>query len=364
MTRLDRTALKLPGQRSVILSGAEALIAAGGELEEWLAGRTVFLVASAELRELHGDKLEALAAAAAHWVELEVPDGEAAKSAAVVESLWQRMSANGGKRDSRLLTLGGGSTGDLGGFAAATFLRGIEYAQLPTSLLAMVDASIGGKTGIDLPAAKNSVGAFHQPRFVVADARMLETLPLGELRSGLVEMIKMAATLDADLFARLEADIERLAAGDLERLAPLIGPAAAAKVAVVNADPFESGYRRVLNFGHTLGHALEAASRFRLRHGEAVAYGILFALALAVEHGLEAAQAARVRNLLAPLELPRLPAFEVEDLVEVMRRDKKATEAGLAWVLPVAIGRAQIVDDVGWEEVTRRLPGFLADPWS
>jgi 3-dehydroquinate synthetase len=295
-------ALRHPGGTTPILIGSGALAEAREHLAGWAAGRALFVVSTPILLSLHGAALDALGlgAAAARRVVLSVPDGEAAKTVGTAERLWREMVAAGGKRDSRLLAFGGGSVGDLAGFVAGCFLRGISFVQVPTTLLAQVDAAIGGKTAVDLPEGKNTVGLFHHPEMVVAETAFLKTLPPGELRSGLVESIKMAALLDLGLLARIEEDLPALLAGDPAALAPVAAAAAAAKVAVVERDPEESGERALLNFGHTLGHAIESAAGYTgLRHGEAVAYGILFALRLARRRGCPAEDAARLAHLLA-----------------------------------------------------------------
>ncbi len=329
-----------------------------------LAGRTVFLLSTPRVRELWGEAPGPLVAGARRVVELSAEDGEGAKSLATAGRLWEEMIAAGGKRDSRLVAFGGGSLNDLGGFVAGCFLRGIEVVQVPTTLLAQVDAAIGGKTAIDLPGAKNSVGLFHHPGAVLADVSLLETLPPGELRSGLVEAIKMASLLDLDLLERIEADLGAILAADPEVLAPVVEGAARAKVRVVEADPGEAGWRRVLNFGHTLGHAIETALGYReLRHGEAVAYGMLFAARLAVARGGDRELAERLRRLLGRLELPELPVLDPPALLSLMGRDKKASEKGLVWVLPAGPGRPELTRDVDPGLVARELAGFLRDPW-
>jgi 3-dehydroquinate synthetase len=255
---------------------------------------------------------------------------------------------------------GGGSVLDLGGFAAATFLRGIDFVNLPTTLLAQVDASIGGKTGIDLPEAKNSVGAFRQPSAVVADTSWLDTLPAREVRAGLQEVVKVAAVLDRELFERLERELEAVLAGEPAARAAAIERAIALKVEVVEQDPYESDRRRLLNFGHTLGHALEAELGYQgLLHGEAVGHGMLFALRLARTSGLGAAEAARVEELVRRLAPPPLPALSGAALETRMARDKKARESGLAWVLPEAIGKASVRRDVPAEVVRRELAAYV-----
>jgi len=372
-TSFHRLALRHPAGETPVLVGSGALAKGAGELATWLAGRTVFLLSTPRVLDLHGARLEPLWRAAGRWDVLAVEEGEAAKTPATAERLWSEMLAAGGKRDSRLLAFGGGSAGDLGGFVAGCFLRGIAYAQLPTTLLAQVDAALGGKTGVDLPGGKNTVGLFHHPDFVLADTAVLATLPRAELCSGLVEVVKMGALLDAGLFAAVEADLDRLLAGDPAALTPVVARAAAAKIGVVERDPAERDERRLLNYGHTLGHAIEAALGYAgLRHGEAVAYGILFALRLAERLDgaavgappLPAETAARTRALLARLGLPPLPPLDPDVLLPLLARDKKAREDGLAWVLPAALGSGRIVEEVPPEEVRGALAPFLADPFA
>ncbi len=359
---VHRHQLDHPGGRTEIVIGAGLLARELPELADWLAGRTVFLLSTPRLAELHGGALEGLAHGAARAIPLEVPDGEAAKDLTHAGRLWAEMLAAGGKRDSRLITFGGGSVGDLGGFVAGCFLRGIEYVQVPTTLLAQVDAAIGGKTAIDLPGGKNTVGLFHHPRRVISDTALLETLPRGELRSGLVEVVKMASLLSPPLWDLVEASLDQLLAGDAGALTPVVAGAAAAKCEVVERDPGEGDWRRILNFGHTLGHAIESRLSYRdLRHGEAVAYGMLFAVRLAESRGTGRAFGDRLRALLARFELPVLPALDPAELWRIMSRDKKATESGLTWVLPRAIGEGEMVSDVGRREVMDRLARFLGD---
>jgi 3-dehydroquinate synthase len=314
---------------------------------------------------LYGGLLEGLHGAARRWVTLEVEEGEAAKTVASAERLWNAMLAAGGKRDSRLITLGGGSVGDLGGFVSGCFLRGIGFAQVPTTLLAQVDAAIGGKTGVDLPEGKNTVGLFHHPAWVIADTRVLPTLPREELRSGLVEVIKMAALLDPGLLARVEAHLDDLLAGNPRALAPVVAAAAAAKIGVVERDPTEQNERRLLNFGHTLGHAIESTLGYAsLRHGEAVAYGMLFALRLAALRNMGGDLRPRLQTLVARLGLPPLPPLDPDALLTAMARDKKARESGLAWVLPAALGEGRILEGFSPAEVRQELDRFLADPYA
>ncbi len=359
-----------PRGRTEILIGAGALETAAEVLGGWMKDRTLAVVSTPRLRALHGDALARLAARAGRVIELEVPDGEGAKTLATAERLWNEMLAAGGKRDSRLITFGGGTVGDLGGFVAGCFLRGIEYAQIPTTLLAQVDAAIGGKTAVDLAGGKNTVGLFHHPAWVVSDTSLLATLGRPELACGLVEVIKMALLLDPPLFARVEAGLDPLLAGGAEALAPVVAAATAAKCSVVKSDPEEGDRRRLLNFGHTLGHAIEGVEGYEgLAHGEAVAYGLLFAVRLGARRGLAPEFGERLRRLLGRFALPPLPALDPEALCDFMARDKKALEAGLVWVLPTSrgaevFGHAEMVPGIDRGEVLAELAVFLADPFA
>jgi len=371
-----RLTLAHPRGVSEILVGP-GLLAAGaqgalGGVAAWCRGRVVFLLTS-EVPDRHcGAAARQLleSAGAARIETIEVPDGEAAKTVESAASVWREMLERGGKRDSRLVTLGGGSVGDMGGFVAACFLRGIDYIQIPTTLLAQVDASVGGKTGVDLPGGKNTVGAFHHPRFVLADIDSLSTLPVGERRAGLFEVVKMAALLDLELLDRAEESLERLLAGDADALTPVVAASIQAKLDVVEADLEEGDRRRLLNFGHTLGHAIEAEFGYRgLRHGDAVAHGMRFVLRLALGRGLDPEFAERFSGLIDRMGPPDLAAVErdmgvhlqVDRLFAAMGRDKKARESGLVWILPAAPGRGKIVADLDPAVVRTELQAFLED---
>lgn len=353
------------GGTTPIFVGSGALAQCAGRLTDWWQGRTLFLVSSQTVAELHMARVAALAFTARKVIKLVVPDGEQAKSLAQAAGLWREMLETGGKRDSRVLALGGGSVGDLAGFVAGTFLRGIQYLQVPTTLLAQVDASIGGKTAIDLPQAKNSVGLFYHPHAVVSDIDLLLTLPPGELRAGLFEVLKAGVVLSPELFERLEGALDALLRYDADELCTVVAAAAEVKVRLVERDPDERDQRRLLNFGHTLAHAIETVQGYSgLRHGEAVGYGMLFALRLACTRGLGTELAGRVHALILRLGLPELRGVERDPLLLAMARDKKARESGLVWVLPTALGQGETVSRIPAAEVERELEGFLADPLS
>jgi 3-dehydroquinate synthase len=280
-------------------------------------------------------------------VRLRVPEGEAAKRLAVAARLWDSLAVEGIGRDGGVVALGGGSTGDVAGFAAATYLRGVRVAQIPTTLLGMADAAIGGKTGVDIAAGKNLVGAFHSPDAVFADLSVLATLPARQVSSGLAEVVKSAFLSERESVAQLGRAMEAARAGDLGALLAAVSIAAEVKASVVSQDPREAGLRELLNFGHTMGHAYEAASGYRVTHGEAVAVGMVFATALAERLELTSpALRPQLEALLARAALPvraRLPRAAWTFLA----RDKKARAGKLRWILPRRIGRFSEVTDVG-----------------
>jgi shikimate kinase/3-dehydroquinate synthase len=269
-----------------------------------------------------------------------LPAGEAHKSITSVIRLWDSFLQIGLERSSTVVALGGGVVGDLAGFAAAAYLRGVRWVAVPTSLLAMVDASLGGKTGIDLPQGKNLVGAFHPPSLVLADPRLLSTLPESELRSGLAEVVKHGVIGDAGLFELCQRDLSSLS-DDLDEI---VRRAMAVKIAVIEGDPYETGRRASLNLGHTLGHALERASDFRLKHGEAVSIGMVFAARLSERLGLASqGLAAQIAETLAGLGLPVAlpPALDREQVLRAMAFDKKRRDGVIRFVLPVEIGEVR-----------------------
>jgi 3-dehydroquinate synthase len=270
-----------------------------------------------------------------------IPAGEAHKNLDSLTRLWEGFLKAGMERGSTVVALGGGVVGDLAGFAAATFLRGVPWVGVPTTLLAMVDASLGGKTGADLPQGKNLIGAFHPPRLVLADPRTLASLPEMELRSGMAEVVKHGVIGDPELFALCECGWEAVSA----RWEEIVRRGMAVKVRVIQADPFEKGRRAALNLGHTVGHGLEQASGYRLRHGEAVAIGMVIAARLSEQMGLaEEGLAGRIEAALQGLGLPTLiPAgLDQEAIRAAMRVDKKRAGGKLLFALPVRIGEVQV----------------------
>jgi len=266
-----------------------------------------------------------------------IPPGEASKTMSTISQLWQEFLEVGLERKSTVIALGGGVVGDLGGFAAATYMRGIPWVNVPTSLLAMADASLGGKTGADLPQGKNLVGAFHAPKMVLTDPSTLHTLPRSELRSGIAEVIKAGIIGDPDLFEGCAHGWEKIEADWYE----IICKAMAVKIQVIEADPYEGGLRAVLNLGHTIGHAVEKVSNYELRHGEAVAIGMVAEAQLAEEVGL--AKQGLADEIKAVCELLGLPVeipsnLSRSEIIKAMQVDKKRSGAKVKFALPIRIG--------------------------
>jgi 3-dehydroquinate synthase len=295
---------------------------------------------------------------------LAVPEGEEAKSLREAERLWDGFLAHGLDRASPVVAVGGGVVGDLAGFAAASFMRGVPVVQVPTTLLAQVDASVGGKVAVNHPRGKNLIGAFHQPRLVLIDPETLRTLPEREYRSGLAEVVKTGAALNAGLFASLEGGLEALQRRDAALLETVVAACCAEKARIVEQDEREeTGVRMVLNYGHTVGHALEALSGYRRwLHGEAVAIGMAAAGRLAARLGwTDVRTADRQDALLQGVGLPiRFSGIDPRQVADALRHDKKARDGQVPFVLLRALGRAEVCHDVPMEtviEVLREIQG-------
>jgi 3-dehydroquinate synthase len=275
-----------------------------------------------------------------------VPPGEKSKSLRVVQSCYDQLAAHRLERKSFVVALGGGVVGDLAGFVAATYLRGIPFVQIPTTLLAQVDSSVGGKVGVNLPAGKNLVGAFYQPRLVLADLASLDSLPDREFRAGLAEVIKYGIIYDAQLFRTLEGDMEKLLRREPKIMAAVVARCCEIKADVVGQDETEGGLRAILNFGHTIGHGLEAISRYgKYLHGEAISIGQVAAARLSSRVlGFAASEAERVQAIFLRAGLPvavRLTAGQKRSLFDAMRLDKKVSGGEIKFVLARAIGQVE-----------------------
>lgn len=282
--------------------------------------------------------------------ELILPDGESEKSLANFEKIMSHLLANAHGRDTTLIALGGGVVGDICGFAAACYQRGIDFIQIPTTLLSQVDSSVGGKTAVNHPLGKNMIGAFYQPKAVVIDIDTLSTLPDREFNAGIAEVIKYGILGDAEFFQWLEINADKIIAKDKEALKYLIEICCRCKADIVSADETEAGIRALLNLGHTFGHAIEAEQGYGVwLHGEAVATGMVLAAKLSVEMNLlQSSELRRIENLIARFDLP-LSAPEnmgFNEFVNHMKRDKKNLAGTMRFIVPTAIGKSEIRDDI------------------
>jgi 3-dehydroquinate synthase len=332
-----------------LLPRLSALLREAGILGQYV------VVTSGPIWRLHGDRLGRLPG---DGLPVVIGDGERAKTLATVARLYDAFATRGVDRSSAVVALGGGVVGDVAGFAAATFLRGIRVVQVPTTLLAQVDSAIGGKVGVNLAAGKNLVGAFHAPSLVVCDPDVLVSLPRREFRSGLYEVVKYGVIASRPLFDRVAAALDDLFAHDRSVLVPVIAECCRIKADVVSRDERESGPRRALNFGHTIGHALEAATKYRrLRHGEAIAYGMRAAAHVSVARGrLSAGDQSRLDEVLRQLgPLPAVEDVAAGDVLDAVTRDKKVTNGRLHFVVAAGIGAFEIVDDVATDELRAAL---------
>ncbi|HEX5808098.1 MAG TPA: 3-dehydroquinate synthase [Anaerolineales bacterium] len=339
-TRLGRFHLGAMGEYDVLVDRVENI---GGLLTQ-RGLQNPIVVTDENVAALHaGRVLDSLRKAGFAPNLITIPAGEAYKTIDTVQRLWQGFLENGLDRKSTIVALGGGVIGDLAGFAASTYMRGIHWVCVPTTLLAMVDASLGGKTGFDLPQGKNLIGSFHPPKLVLADPQLLQTLPEAEFISGLAEVVKHGIISDPELFDLCARGLECLL-GDLEQL---VKRAMAVKIKVIEEDPYEKGVRAALNLGHTVGHAVELVSQFHLRHGEAVAIGMVAEARLAerlgiAEQGLSDRISAVLRELQLPDQIPE--TLSRAEIIRTMRVDKKKNSAAIRFALPAEIGRVELVD--------------------
>ncbi|MDR5693789.1 MAG: 3-dehydroquinate synthase [Armatimonadota bacterium] len=321
----------------------------GWALGKIASGRRVALLTHRDLHARYGEMVvRALEASGYEVTVITIPSGERTKSLRTAQRLYDCLASSRIDRSSILVAMGGGVIGDVGGFVASTYMRGIPLVHLPTTLLAQVDSSIGGKTAVNHPRAKNLVGTFYQPHMVMADVAFLRSLPKREVRAGLAEVVKAGVVGDPDLFLHLEQNHRRILSLETNPLVESIKRAVAVKVHVVEEDERDQNRRMVLNYGHTIGHALEVAAGFRYRHGEAVAIGMALEAEVARRMGLFPEESARRQEeLLRHIGLPTRPrAVEPMKVLEAMALDKKARGGKLRFALPVAIGHVEIVEDV------------------
>jgi 3-dehydroquinate synthase len=358
--------VRTPSASYAVEIGTGLLPLVGRRVDELLAGglsagrQRVFVVTSPEIDRLWGAQLDA--GFSAHPVRLLLPAGEQHKRLASVERLAEELAQHGADRDTVLIALGGGVIGDLTGFLAAIYMRGIRYIGVPTTLLAQVDSSLGGKTGANLAAGKNLVGAFHHPLAVYSDIDTLGTLPSAELRAGLQEAVKSGIIRDRALFDFMATQSDTILRGDKSALTRVVAACVQVKADVVAADEREGGLRMILNLGHTLGHAIEAATHYtELLHGEAVAWGMIAAIDIAERRGTVTAEEAERMNATIRAFGPLQPfTATAEELVALTAKDKKARSGTRSFVLPLGIGDATVVKDVTDAELLQAARGIVA----
>jgi 3-dehydroquinate synthase len=322
----------------------------GAILDDIGAPKRRFIVSNPTVWRFHGQSLQSLTTEE----PILLPDGERFKNLPTVGRIYDALIRASADRATTIVALGGGVVGDIAGFAAATYLRGVPVVQVPTTLLAQVDSAIGGKVGVNHAAGKNLIGAYHQPAAVVIDPEVLGSLPRREFRAGLYEVVKYGVIASRPLFARLHSGMTALFAREPDVLVPVIAECCRIKGSVVEEDARESGPRRALNFGHTLGHALEAATRYRrFRHGEAVGYGMLAAANLAVTRdAMPAADRDALADLIAQMgPMPSVSDLSAVQVVEAVSRDKKVIAGHLHFVLPTGIGSIKTVTDVTLDDL-------------
>ena len=349
-----RVTVGTPSRHYVVTLGDGVLSHLEQLLDAVKAPARRFVVSSPTVWRFHGQRFAAVSDAE----PILVPDGERYKQIPTVSRVWEALIKANADRASTLITFGGGVIGDLAGFAAASYLRGIALVHVPTTLLAQVDSSIGGKVGVNHPLGKNLLGAFYQPHAVIVDPQVLGTLPRREFRAGLYEVIKYGMTSSPTLFERVAREHKAIFARTPDVLTAIISESCRIKADIVTADEKESGLRRILNFGHTAGHALEAVTKYRrFRHGEAVGYGMLVAAELAVTRGVlpesDRQELAAIVASLGPL--PPIGDIATAQVLEAMMHDKKMVAGRLHYVLPTAIGATIIVDDVSEKEIKKAL---------
>ena len=349
-----RVDVATPSRPYVITLGDGVLGRLTKLLDDVKAPARRFVVSSPTVWRFHGQRFEKATKAE----PIIVPDGERYKQTPTVMRVYDALIKANAERSSTLITFGGGVIGDLAGYAAATYLRGIALVHVPTTLLAQVDSSIGGKVGVNHPLGKNLIGAFYQPHAVVVDPSVLGTLPRREFRAGLYEVIKYGMTSSPTLFERVAKEHRAIFDRQPDVLTSIIAEACGIKADVVSKDEKESGLRRILNFGHTAGHALESVTKYRrFRHGEAVGYGMLVAAELAVARGAmkESDRKALVDVIASLGPLPPIGDISMKEMLDAMKHDKKMIAGRLHFVLPTGIGSWAIVDDVTEKEVKKAL---------
>ena len=356
-------------ERSYDLTIADGALAQVGEITRAALGsntRRLAIISNPKVLGLYGKTVErSLRQAGFTTLTHLIGDGERAKSLRTAERAWSFLMAHRFERSDAIVALGGGVVGDLAGFVAATYQRGISFVQIPTTLLAQIDSSVGGKTAVNHPLGKNMIGAFHQPRAVVIDPSALRTLAPRELRAGLYEVIKTGIIRDRALFEMTQDSLRQISACEPEILSRIIARCCEIKAEIVTADEREAGLRRILNFGHTIGHALESVTHYRrLKHGEAVGYGMKSAAAIAEKAGIiSPAQSQVIRSgVEAPGPLPSISDLKPLDILSAMAHDKKVAHGKIPLILPVAVGKVIVRDDIPLKIIREAIRELLGPP--
>jgi 3-dehydroquinate synthase len=339
-----------PGQNSYsIIIGAGILAQTGEKLKELSLKDKAVIITNPTVNKLYGAIVkQSLRDAGFKTTTLSVADGEEFKTLESAGKLYEQLAEWGAERSTAILALGGGVIGDLAGFVAATYMRGVPLVQIPTTLLAQCDSSIGGKTAVDYKHLKNEIGTFYQPKMTISDVTTLKSLPEKEFTGGLAEVIKHAVIKDEKFFSYLETNLDRLKSLDNNVLEAVVAKSARIKVGFVEQDAKDTGIRNILNFGHTVGHAVESVSHFQVSHGQGVSIGMTAAAGIAVQMELmDKENAVRLEKLLKKAGLPtKLPQMEVKQVMQMMRYDKKVQGGKIRFVLPRAIGQVFITDEM------------------
>ncbi len=338
------------GDRSYdILIGSGLLDRTANLLREAIPAKKYVIITNPTVDKLYGNKVkENLSNGGLTANLLTVPDGEEYKSLDSAGRLYQELTECFAERNTPILALGGGVIGDLSGFVASTYMRGVPLVQIPTTLLAQVDSSIGGKVAVDHGKIKNKIGTFYQPRMVISDTATLKTLPQNEFANGMAEVIKSAVIRDREFFTFIEQNLDKINGRDEDTIEEMVFRAAGIKACVVMQDEMDTGLRNILNFGHTLGHAVETVSAFRIAHGQAVSIGMIAEAKISLKMGtFEERELKKLEKLLSDCGLPtKMPEMDKDSVLKAMRHDKKITGGNIRFALPHNIGDVYLTDEV------------------
>ncbi len=346
---MKKVGVRLSHNSHNILIGSGLLMQTGARLKEIGFNDKLAIITDATVKNLYGNTLkQSLTDSGFKVLLLEIPEGEEQKSLETAGRLYYELTDFYAERTTPIIALGGGVIGDLTGFVAATYLRGVPLIQIPTTLLAQVDSSIGGKVAVNHGLLKNKIGAFYQPRLVISDIDILKTLTAGDLSDGLAEAIKYGVIWDEEFFTYIEENLDRIKLLDAEVLETIVFQSAKIKAEVVEKDERDFGIRNILNYGHTIGHAVESVSDFKVQHGEAVAIGMLAAARISNKLGiLDKNEVGRLKEIIARAGLPtQIPTLQFEKMIQAMKHDKKIMQGKIRFVLPKTIGEVLTTEEV------------------